>query len=703
MTTSHTWAEVQLRSVGGFVRSKSREHQHHHAGLRHQRSRDIAGGFATALQILSEEHQAEVASLRSEVARLEATLQAASAGGAAGHPRRKTTRFMDDDTCPAPFEPSRSDSAVSVGPRALPRAPPVAPLAPDARGGVGDTDSESDYGDGAGDDGGDGDVEGLGGGGERGEREGEVVPDRPDEEDRPVHTASKPGLRTSPTRRTGSKISSFLDESEHQESMDEETMKESTLDIIKEMNAEMAKHPMNAYATEVRESERRILWIESFFGFAIVANTMSLGVSCDLAPQWIGWLAIDGLFAFIFTAEVLIKLCIHGLRKYFCGPDRFFNLFEVSLAALAILEIVLAVISLQADISSGQVLSLFRIVRLFRVFRVFRLIRLEVFNELKVMIRGTIGGMRTLMWSCVLIFLPVYSMSLVLRETLDYNSPDGELMEAEYFGTVPLAFFSVFRCIVIGECADKSGRPLFVLVTQSNGWPYALLYCSMAVFMSFGLFNVIVAMFVENVVRAAKAKQVAQRRERLRDKMYFAKKISELLVVILDYHDFKSSKDDFGHTNSTGKNPQIQDIFELAAELEIDRSAFERMRMDPRAQKILDELDIADEDEDNLFSTLDCDNSGCIDIEELCAGIAKLRGDTCRSDIVSINFLVQEVRSEVRGYMTHLMRRMQQHEDVLVAGFGLCRDDLEASGRKASRESMGKSRSSIIARTPRSA
>eukprot|EP00928_Gymnodinium_smaydae_P001156 TRINITY_DN10423_c0_g4_i1.p1 TRINITY_DN10423_c0_g4~~TRINITY_DN10423_c0_g4_i1.p1 ORF type:complete len:297 (-),score=29.73 TRINITY_DN10423_c0_g4_i1:175-1065(-) len=284
------------------------------------------------------------------------------------------------------------------------------------------------------------------------------------------------------------------------------------------------------------------------------------------------------------------------------------------------------------------------------------------------MIRGTVGGMKTLAWSTVLIVLPVYTMSILLREALDGQTWGDS--GAEYFSSIPRSFFSVFRCIVIGDCSANDGRPLFVLIAEHFGWQYGVLYCIMAVFMSFGLYNVIVAMFVENVVEVSKERERMTRKDRLRDQVFFGRKMAELLHVVYDvYKGFttkdRDSADSAFSIRSRSLSSSDPEIFAIAADMQLTPTMFGLIRELPEVQKIFYELDLADDDQHNLFETLDADGSGTIDMEEFCTGISKLRGDPCRSDIISINFLIQNVQSELQACMSTMVKRLQlQHELV---------------------------------------
>ena len=68
---------------------------------------------------------------------------------------------------------------------------------------------------------------------------------------------------------------------------------------------------------------------------------------------------------------------------------------------------------------------------------------------------------------------------------------------AEHFSTLANSFFTVFRCVVVADCADQHGRPIFVLVSAKYGWGYGCIYAFTFAFMTFGLFNVIVVIQVD--------------------------------------------------------------------------------------------------------------------------------------------------------------------------------------------------------------
>merc|ERR1712113_634610 len=104
-----------------------------------------------------------------------------------------------------------------------------------------------------------------------------------------------------------------------------------------------------------------------------------------------------------------------------------------------------------------------------------------------------------------------------------------------------MSFFTLFRCVMGGDCAENAGRPIFLEVTTIYGWWYGLIYCALVFFMTMGLFNVIGAIFVENVVTGAKTSNQLVKRQRLRDKVFFADKIHELLWLIIEIDQSRCS------------------------------------------------------------------------------------------------------------------------------------------------------------------
>merc|ERR1740117_2865367 len=109
--------------------------------------------------------------------------------------------------------------------------------------------------------------------------------------------------------------------------------------------------------------------------------------------------------------------------------------------------------------SSLMVLRLIRLVRIVRLARVFKI---SLFRELKLMIYGAVGLLRTLACAIVLMVLIIYCMGICAAQFFGKFEPGEEIVlgQAELFGTVPKAMFTVFRCLMVGDCSTTDGTPI---------------------------------------------------------------------------------------------------------------------------------------------------------------------------------------------------------------------------------------------------
>jgi len=258
------------------------------------------------------------------------------------------------------------------------------------------------------------------------------------------------------------------------------------------------------------------------------------------------------------------------------------------------------------------------------------------------MINGAVGSIRTLGWSMVLIALPVYGMALLLRESLGGEVGEG----AEAFQTVLTSSFTVFRCLVAAECTTSEGKPIFVLVSSQYGWMLAMFYCLVTVLMTFGLYNVIMAIYVENIVAAAKYNDLHQKRQRFLDAQVFAEKVIKLVDFICRVHKTYEVNEASAEVEQSSNNSNSIDLDQVSA-IEITPEFFDLLRSFREFQDLLNDLDIADEDQFDLFNTLDVDGSGAIDLEELVVGICKLRGPARRSDIIGVDLVARATQRSV--------------------------------------------------------
>jgi hypothetical protein len=255
------------------------------------------------------------------------------------------------------------------------------------------------------------------------------------------------------------------------------------------------------------------------------------------------------------------------------------------------------------------------------------------------MVNGVLGGMRTLCWAFILLSMPLYIVAMILRETAGRAVNESDNC-SENFANVAVSFFTMFRCVVAGDCTDQDGRPIFLLLSNSQGWEFAAIYIVTNLFMNFGLFNVIVAIFVENTLAAAKHNETALRRDRLKDNAVFADKTRDLLNLV----------------------ESLRKVHEDEESTDISLSLFEKLCESSKFRDILSALDVAEEDQLDLFDTLDVDGGGTLDTVELVSGISMLRGDPRRADIISVGLTVRSLQGMFLTFQEVVFAALAKHQ-----------------------------------------
>lgn len=115
------------------------------------------------------------------------------------------------------------------------------------------------------------------------------------------------------------------------------------------------------------------------------------------------------------------------------------------------------------------------------------------------MIQGVFTGLRVLFWAVVLLIGIVYLLGVVSK-TLFSDNPE--------FQTVPRAMFTSFRCFTDG-CSTYDGAPLQEKLFRDSDFYFifVLLYILLFLFVTIGIFNLIMAVFIDNVTDGSTKKR----------------------------------------------------------------------------------------------------------------------------------------------------------------------------------------------------
>jgi len=426
--------------------------------------------------------------------------------------------------------------------------------------------------------------------------------------------------------------------------------------------------------------------VEPLSFVAIILNGVLLGVSADTHRDWDGWETVEMCFVSFFLVELMLKIYFDGLRSYFTGPGCEWNIADFVFVAMSLVDFMLSLAVSGSEESNLQLFTIMRLVRLLRITRLVRLLRFNMFKELVLMIRGIMAASRCLFWAIMLLVFVIYCLGMVLRETMgQWCDPDRRgradsfctnehLAEhgPQLFSSVSRSCFTMFRCLTEG-CESSDGTPLMVHVLEDgpHGFVIVLLYNVCFLIVTFGLFNLVMAVFVETTLEAAKCDEGRRQQARHRLHLDVARKLHALLIhfskvgtprstgsswnsdpPLLDHQDGSSSvwrrlKSLFFYSQDTDDD----DLFLVStAEVRITRDIFKRVVSEPIVERLLENLDVQCSNPASLFDTLDADCSGTLDAEELIHGIMKVRGSVEKSDLVASQLAVRSVQRSLREF-----------------------------------------------------
>jgi len=264
--------------------------------------------------------------------------------------------------------------------------------------------------------------------------------------------------------------------------------------------------------------------------------------------------------------------------------------------------------------------------------------------------------LRTLFWTMLLIFATAYAFGIVATLTIGSHSLDPSLeathlagLEEErvrLFGTVTRSIATCFRCF-IGDCSTAGGRPIAPLFAEAVGIGCWIVYAVLTMAVSFGLFNIVAAIFVDNTMQATAHDQVKNRRRKQVEKVLIMNKIQELMQRILRHHQALKGEE-ISTVELTG---------EAIADFVIVKDIFESALEDEQTIDLLDEIGVAEADHVGLFDMLDVNRDGTVQGTELVEGILWLRGGVHKSDTIAIRLMIRAMMSQVQEIDDRLYSR----------------------------------------------
>eukprot|EP00931_Biecheleriopsis_adriatica_P004365 TRINITY_DN106047_c0_g1_i1.p1 TRINITY_DN106047_c0_g1~~TRINITY_DN106047_c0_g1_i1.p1 ORF type:complete len:618 (+),score=107.32 TRINITY_DN106047_c0_g1_i1:27-1880(+) len=404
--------------------------------------------------------------------------------------------------------------------------------------------------------------------------------------------------------------------------------------------------------------------IELLPPFVILVNATTLGLSSEVCVNCTIWTELEVTFTVFYMIEWICKLYLLTCRGYFLGASWYWNWFDFFVLWLGVFEmcLTLGLENIAGYSDSLQDLVVIKILRMSRLMRLIRALKFGAFKELKQMIMGIFNGLSVLFWAVVLLLVLIYVLAVFMR-----NLAEGK-DELPEFSTLPSAMFSLFRCFTDG-CSSYEGRPLAEHLRRAFGGPFMVCYIVVMMLVTIGIFNMIMAVFINNAIASAfrrRQKELSEmsRTTETRIKLMVAQLATN--PVVFDQHVLLSQKITWRGIVHFVRSLQARadrstDEVEVSiahfdaltdAGLVISREEFDSWLKFPQFVDLLEGADIDTSNLSELFDALDSDMSDWLKPEEIVSGLMKLRGPVSKNDVIA-------TRMKVR-YLTSLTTKREQ-------------------------------------------
>jgi len=396
----------------------------------------------------------------------------------------------------------------------------------------------------------------------------------------------------------------------------------------------------------------------------IVINIAVLGITEDIEMSVTAHEIIDGAFTTFFTLELLCKLLITGPNRLYFAASWKWNAFDSVLVIFALVDFVLmhtALKSCRSGLRHGPECRIDVWLKIFRMSRLIRLLRFELFSDLRDMVSGVLDGMRMLCWAMFMFLAFIFLVAMMIRMTFGDRRrvhADGvtgtNYFQDRTFETVRWSFFTLFRCLTEG-CAAPDGTPLQVHLLEESGPIFMACYIGTFMFVTFGISNLIMALFIEHVTTCSLQKR---KKEQEHNATSMEAKLQELILRLKEpQHLLKSRK--YGPSMFGIVDNFFKDLFnnwlkpkrlrEVSAKRKssyltnkvqkedflITKDVFLAWLKDEEMLALLEEMDVDTAYKGRLFECLDGDCSGELTIQEFVSGMMSLRGAPEKCDTVA--------------------------------------------------------------------
>eukprot|EP00434_Breviolum_minutum_P007864 symbB.v1.2.006939.t1/scaffold421.1/size207896/2 len=402
---------------------------------------------------------------------------------------------------------------------------------------------------------------------------------------------------------------------------------------------EPVEEPARYY--DISKSTARLL--EFLPALVIVANSLSFAFQ-ELVPanDTDFWEIVETCFMVFYLIEAGIKLRLMGCKGYFRGPEWAWNYFDMFCLVLTVFDFIVTQVVFAIGASQSvdlSILTLLKTLRLARLARLIRALRYPIFRELNLMVMGVYSGMRILVWAIVLLIVFIYVVAVAMNKLI------GDVEQE--FGTLMDSMMTLFRCFTDG-CTAYDGTPLQERLQRKYGAAFFTGYILVFMLVTVGIFNLIMAIFIDNVMTSQLERKQRHLSETASDTEVALKDIlcrllkncKPALIPSSIAEEMESIQD-----SRISYKAKVRACFDClsGADVGISRDAFRVWLQEPQFLQVLEDADIDIHNKATLFDLMDADLGGSLSTDEVFHGLMQLRGPPTKGDIIGISLRVTHI------------------------------------------------------------
>mmetsp|Transcript_101677 Transcript_101677/g.201924 ORF Transcript_101677/g.201924 Transcript_101677/m.201924 type:complete len:725 (+) Transcript_101677:60-2234(+) len=398
-------------------------------------------------------------------------------------------------------------------------------------------------------------------------------------------------------------------------------------------------------ALDVQESpvDQLLRYINRVSLVVVLANTIFMGVTLDIAidhwhrhespPQWIQDIEIT--FTVAYCIEMLLRVALE--KKQFCmGPNAGWNMFDLIIILFAVFDFL-------HNFGNFRMLRIFRILRIAKTARALR--SMKLLRVWRVVISQDV--LCPMIWSsamligflfvCALVFT-TFAGDFTSTATADQEAEKTQLLEL--YGSVPATMKTIFAAVTGGESWRELSRPLSVISDL-----VLALYWVVIFIVIFGLMNTVTAVYCDAIIFNSNTDRLS-----FDDRRKF--QLKQLRSLMQE-----------GTSEPSGRIKK----HELMKLLQGDAA--------PVLKQLGLELWVAQ----SLFSLLDAEKEGAIDIDEFIYLVLHLKGNPQNIHIASLEHQSKKIIVTVQSVVTLLEQTVAPQLANLLAQNALDRPSTRKS------------------------